>query len=318
MKALHDLEIFHRDLKSANVFLNNDGTCKLGDMNVSKVAKKGFLSTQTGTPYYASPEVWKDQPYDYKSDIWSLGCVLYEMATLRPPFRGDDMDTIYRKVTKGMYTRIPAHFSPELDQIVKILLQVNPSMRLSCDKILQLPIVLKFVDERYLTEMEEGVPSLLKTIRIPKNLHLLSETLPTPNYFPLKMKCIGKNQFINMLNGEKYDLLDYEISDRQCAKKLLNLIGTKKGSSLPRINKTHLIEQHNKRYKHVAPLYEEEIFMIKPMNLELKSRHYVSKSCTNATKLIDEMSIINKSGEEEKVEPIAIKRNIKLFLPKLK
>lgn len=60
LKALHDASILHRDLKSANVFLNRDGTAKLGDMNVSKVAKKGLLYTQTGTPYYASPEVWKD------------------------------------------------------------------------------------------------------------------------------------------------------------------------------------------------------------------------------------------------------------------
>jgi NIMA (never in mitosis gene a)-related kinase len=67
-------------MKSANVFLNKDGNFKLGDLNVSKVAQEGMLSTQTGTPYYASPEVWKDKPYDEKSDIWSLGCVLYEMC----------------------------------------------------------------------------------------------------------------------------------------------------------------------------------------------------------------------------------------------
>jgi NIMA (never in mitosis gene a)-related kinase 1/4/5 len=60
LKALHDAKILHRDLKSANVFLNRDGSAKLGDMNVSKIAKKGLLYTQTGTPYYASPEVWKD------------------------------------------------------------------------------------------------------------------------------------------------------------------------------------------------------------------------------------------------------------------
>lgn len=60
LKKLHDLKILHRDLKSANVFLFKDGTVKLGDMNVSKVAKQGMLFTQTGTPYYASPEVWKD------------------------------------------------------------------------------------------------------------------------------------------------------------------------------------------------------------------------------------------------------------------
>jgi NIMA (never in mitosis gene a)-related kinase len=89
LKALHKLRILHRDMKSANIFLNKgtgaDGpgnfTVKLGDMNVSKVAKgvAGLLYTQTGTPYYASPEVWKDQPYDSKSDVWSLGCVLYEI-----------------------------------------------------------------------------------------------------------------------------------------------------------------------------------------------------------------------------------------------
>ena len=60
LNILHEKNIFHRDLKSANVFLNSDGSAKLGDLNVSKVAKKGLLYTQTGTPYYASPEVWKD------------------------------------------------------------------------------------------------------------------------------------------------------------------------------------------------------------------------------------------------------------------
>ena len=66
LKALHDLKIYHRDLKSANVFQSKDGMTKIGDMNVSKVAKKGLLYTQTGTPYYASPEVWMDKPYDSK------------------------------------------------------------------------------------------------------------------------------------------------------------------------------------------------------------------------------------------------------------
>ena len=92
----------HRDLKSANVFLNKDFTVKLGDMNVSKVANaKGLNFTQTGTPYYASPEVWKDEPYDMKSDLWSLGCVLYEMITLKPPFQSSDMGGLYKKVIRG-------------------------------------------------------------------------------------------------------------------------------------------------------------------------------------------------------------------------
>lgn len=73
LNALHKYKILHRDLKCANIFLNKDGTVKLGDLNVSKVAKMGLVYTQTGTPYYASPEVWQDKPYDNRSDIWSLG-----------------------------------------------------------------------------------------------------------------------------------------------------------------------------------------------------------------------------------------------------
>ena len=72
--------------QSANIFLFKDMKAKLGDLNVSKVTKSGLSYTQTGTPYYASPEVWKDMPYDKKSDVWSLGCVLYELSALKPPF----------------------------------------------------------------------------------------------------------------------------------------------------------------------------------------------------------------------------------------
>ena len=82
LKSLHELNILHRDLKSANVFLFKGGVVKLGDLNVSKITRKGMGYTQTGTPYYASPEVWKDKPYDSKSDIWSLGCVIYETLRL--------------------------------------------------------------------------------------------------------------------------------------------------------------------------------------------------------------------------------------------
>jgi NIMA (never in mitosis gene a)-related kinase len=101
LKALHDIKTMHRDLKSANVFLMKNGLLKLGDLNVSKVVKNKLVYTQTGTPYYASPEVWADKPYDYKSDIWSVGCVLYELCALKPPFRGSSLEQLYKNVTKG-------------------------------------------------------------------------------------------------------------------------------------------------------------------------------------------------------------------------
>lgn len=85
LKELHSWSIIHRDLKTANIFLS-EKSVKLGDMNVSKIVKNFFAHTQTGTPYYASPEVWRDESYSTKTDIWSLGCVMYEMCMLKPPF----------------------------------------------------------------------------------------------------------------------------------------------------------------------------------------------------------------------------------------
>lgn len=100
LKYLHDSSIIHRDIKGANILLNKEKSiAMLGDMNVSKVAKSKFLFTQTGTPYYASPEVWRDEPYDYRSDIWSLGCLIYELCALVPPFRGRDMESVGQRVT---------------------------------------------------------------------------------------------------------------------------------------------------------------------------------------------------------------------------
>ena len=184
LKSLHDLKILHRDMKSANVFLFSNGSAKLGDLNVSKVAKRGLGYTQTGTPYYASPEVWKDKPYDNKSDVWSLGCVLYEMITLRPPFRAQNMEGLYNKVCKGQFSRIPDKFSDDLYKVVQFLLQVNPVSRPSCEQILNHPIVQKRIEyfKSFAGEEEPEDTFLLKTIHMPKNLLFLSDKLPKPNY----------------------------------------------------------------------------------------------------------------------------------------
>ena len=100
--AIHDKKIMHRDLKSANIFLIKEKhQCKLGHMNVRKVIKDKVLLTQTNTPYYASPEVWNDKPYSYKSDLWPIGYIIYELCDLHPPLNAKDFDGLYVNVCKG-------------------------------------------------------------------------------------------------------------------------------------------------------------------------------------------------------------------------
>ena len=227
LKALHDLKILHRDLKSANIFLFGDGSAKIGDLNVSKVAKKGMGYTQTGTPYYASPEVWRDEPYDIKSDIWSLGCVTYEMMALHPPFRAENMEKLYEKVIKCQYGKISDRYSDDLREIIKMLLKVSTKERPTCGQILRHPLVKKRIEffqaqagneNIDIDDMEEGV--LLRTIRIPSNILCLSDKLPEANYEnPFKQRKLNfsKNK-MNKINNKGNTFPNSNLPDINCGK----------------------------------------------------------------------------------------------------
>ena len=147
LNDLHEINILHRDLKSANVFLFRDGTAKLGDLNVSKITSRGLGCTQTGTPYYASPEVWKDKPYDLKSDIWSLGCLCYEMLMLKTPFRAQTMEGLYKKVMKGKYPEISKKYSNKFDFVISNMLKLKPEERPTTNEILNYPEIVEKIEE---------------------------------------------------------------------------------------------------------------------------------------------------------------------------
>ena len=256
LKALHDLNILHRDLKSANIFLFSDGSAKIGDLNVSKVVNKGLGYTQTGTPYYASPEVW------IKSDIWSLGCVTFEMLALRPPFRAENMDKLYNKVIKGQYGKISDRYSDDIKEIIKLLLKVNPKERPNCTQILNHDIIKKRLDffqvqsgfEDELDTNDEGV--LLKTIKVPKNIIFLTEKLPVANYDDNNNE--HNNKYIKNNNKEE-DKKDNDINETKEEIKNTKKENTFPSNILPNI-KFNFAEQNNQ---------QKEINKFNDNNLEL-------------------------------------------------
>jgi len=153
---------------------------------VSKVAKQGLVSTQTGTPYYASPEIWKDKPYDSRSDIWSLGCVLYEMTALKPPFTAKDMKSLYTKVIRGYYPSIPKRYSEDLDYVISQCLNTSPTKRPKAEDLMNSHEMKRHIidvkEDSSSTGVESPKTTLLNTIKLPKKLLDISKRLPKANY----------------------------------------------------------------------------------------------------------------------------------------
>mmetsp|Transcript_860 Transcript_860/g.2064 ORF Transcript_860/g.2064 Transcript_860/m.2064 type:complete len:546 (-) Transcript_860:14-1651(-) len=143
MKHVHDRKVLHRDLKSQNVFLTRQGRVKLGDFGIARVLKTTIdkAVTMVGTPYYISPEIIESKPYSFKSDVWSLGVILYEMCALHPPFDASSLHYLAVKIVRGVYSPLATHYSSELKTLVAQLLSVNAEFRPTVNQILQMPII---------------------------------------------------------------------------------------------------------------------------------------------------------------------------------
>ena len=149
IKHIHDRKILHRDLKAKNVFLTKQGLVKVGDFGVSKVLRLTgeFAATCIGTPIYMSPEVINNAKYNSKSDIWSLGCILYELMCLKVPFTGGSLQQLYRNIA-SQQAAFPSgqNYSRDLISIAKTMLEKNPKMRPGINSVLKQPVLKSRLD----------------------------------------------------------------------------------------------------------------------------------------------------------------------------
>mmetsp|Transcript_139678 Transcript_139678/g.260484 ORF Transcript_139678/g.260484 Transcript_139678/m.260484 type:complete len:527 (-) Transcript_139678:10-1590(-) len=142
---VHDRRVLHRDLKTQNVFLMASGQVKLGDFGIARVleATKDYAKTMVGTPYYLSPEIIQDRPYAYKSDVWSMGVVLYEMATLKHPFDADCLVNLAAKILKDDIPPIDNKYSSNFMFLTQSMLRKNDKERPTIREILQFAFLSK-------------------------------------------------------------------------------------------------------------------------------------------------------------------------------
>ena len=160
--------IIHRDLKPENVFLTNGSTVKLGDFGLSKLlSAHDFASTYVGTPFYMSPEICSSERYSGKSDIWSLGCIMYELCTLEPPFNARSHLELIQKIRLGKVKPLPSRYSKELGMIIATCLRVNPDERPDTAQMLQTNGI-KYARLKLQNELGHGLDSAEKETLLEK------------------------------------------------------------------------------------------------------------------------------------------------------
>ena len=154
LNHMHEQRVIHRDLKPANILITSDGIFKLGDLGLGRIMNTETIKTfsKVGTPLYMAPEVINNSNgYDFKCDNWSLGCVIYELITLRSPFQTSEklsLIELFKKINSGLYPKIDNNKYKVAAKISEALLKVNPEERM------ELPQVLKICDE-YISQQEE-------------------------------------------------------------------------------------------------------------------------------------------------------------------
>eukprot|EP00057_Strongylocentrotus_purpuratus_P018476 XP_011672950.1 PREDICTED: serine/threonine-protein kinase Nek11 isoform X2 [Strongylocentrotus purpuratus] len=148
VQHMHKRRVLHRDLKTRNIFLKKN-MIKIGDFGISRVlmGTTDMASTFTGTPYYMSPEVLKHEGYNSKSDVWSIACILYELCALQHAFEGQSLMGVMYKIVEGKTPEIPNQYDKNIQEILSVMLNRDPSKRPSAAEVTKIAFVTRHIEK---------------------------------------------------------------------------------------------------------------------------------------------------------------------------
>ena len=161
-------KILHRDIKPSNIFIDQENNIKLGDFGLSRILNTdiSFAVSRVGTPYYMSPEQIDDIKYNEKSDIWSLGCFLYELVTLHPPFEANNHINLAKKIKSGKVDLIPKFYSQKLNEVINLLMNLDPNKRPNITEIINIPEINLRIKEKRIKENLKKLKKMESLLKI--------------------------------------------------------------------------------------------------------------------------------------------------------
>ena len=322
LSYIHDKKIVHRDIKTKNIFIQNEHTLRIGDFSIAKIfnsnknSKNTNLNKMVGTPLYMAPECFKqNKKYSYKSDIWSLGCCIYEMCNLKHAFEGQFFPAVSIKISEGKRLPLNKIYSKELRNVIDNMLNLNPRNRPTIASLIEKTFLKKYVGE-YINDF---ISNYRRYEGNEEQIDILKEQADKFKIFDVKLNldnlnlngCYkNENNLLNnadIYNNEKININDEDKKIDLKPRKNINsnnnyyqIIDVKDNKYSSLVNEKY---KENKKYKKVLNISPEQ-----------KNKNYGMSNYLNNNKiLVKQQSTINYNYYNESFDNfnINIKNRIK-------
>ncbi|XP_060594238.1 serine/threonine-protein kinase Nek4-like [Ruditapes philippinarum] len=260
LQYMHERNILHRDLKTQNIFLTKSKIIKVGDLGIARVldSSSDMATTLIGTPYYMSPELFSNKPYNHKSDVWALGCCVYEMMTLKHAFNAKDMNSLVYKILRGKMPPMPRQYSQDLVSLLRSMLHQDPGKRPTVNRILRDPYIKKniaiFLEET--KQSRRPVSGSRSQLSRPGSAHSVSSVSSSSSSVPPSSRSrssASSQQGLDVPDSSRSSL-DSERSQPESSRSVVSVSSVDVGAGEPAVDKPVL--NHRRKPPDLHPIHE--------------------------------------------------------------